>query len=463
MMIKLPAEALLRGSCSDGRCCSFDTRKKSRQSRRVQAASCSQNANGKPERRVVVTGMGVVSCLGHDPDEFYNNLLEGKSGVTPIESFPCDDYSTRFAGEIKGFQCNGYVSKKNERRMDNCIKYTMVAGKKALQSAGFSLEPGSLDGLDLSKCGILIGTAMGGMQTFTSAVEDLTLKGFRRMNPFCIPFAITNMSGALLAMDLGFMGPNYSISTACATGNYCILSAADHIRNGDADVMLAGGADAAIIPSGIGGFIACRALSQRNEEPHRASRPWDRNRDGFVMGEGAGVLVLEELEHAQTRGAPILAEFLGGSCTCDAHHMTEPQPQGRGVRLCIEKSLEQAGVSPEEVNYVNAHATSTQAGDLAEYRAIRAAIPGSDVRINGTKSMIGHLLGAAGAVEAIATIQAIRTGLLHPTINVEDPEDEIDMGVIVGAEKQAMDVNIALSNSFGFGGHNSSILFRAFK
>ncbi|KAK9918996.1 hypothetical protein WJX75_008560 [Coccomyxa subellipsoidea] len=463
MISKSSAGATLRGSCEHGRCCFVSTRRKIRHDTRPQAVACSQTGNGRPERRVVVTGMGVVSCLGHDPHEFYNNLLEGKSGVSQIESFSCEDYSTRFAGEIKGFQCNGYVSKKNARRMDNCIKYTMVAGKKALQSAGFSLEPGSFEGLDLAKCGILIGTAMGGMATFSNAVEDLTQKGFRRMNPFCIPFAITNMSGALLAMDVGFMGPNYSISTACATGNYCILSAADHIRNGDADLMLAGGADAAIIPSGIGGFIACRALSQRNDEPARASRPWDRNRDGFVMGEGAGVLVLEELEHARARGAPILAEFLGGSCTCDAHHMTEPQPQGRGVRLCIEKSLEQAGIAPEEVNYVNAHATSTQAGDLAEYRAIRAAIPGSDVRINGTKSMIGHLLGAAGAVEAIATIQAIRTSYLHPTINVEDPEDEIDMGVIVGASKQAMDVNVALSNSFGFGGHNSSILFRAYK
>ncbi|CAL5224067.1 g6692 [Coccomyxa viridis] len=407
--------------------------------------------------------MGVVSCLGHDPDEFYGNLLEGKSGISRIENFQCEDFATRFAGEIKGFECNGYVSKKNERRMDNCIKYTLVAGKKALEASGVGLGKEELEGLDRAKCGILIGTAMGGMQTFSTAVEDLTLKGFRRMNPFCIPFAITNMPGALLAMDLGFMGPNYSISTACATGNYCILSAAEHIRRGDANLMLAGGADAAIIPSGMGGFIACKALSKRNDEPERASRPWDQGRDGFVMGEGAGVLVLEELEHARARGAPILAEFLGGSFTCDAHHMTEPQPQGHGVRLCIQRSLENAGVTADDVNYVNAHATSTPAGDMAEYRAIRAAIPSDHVRINGTKSMIGHLLGAAGAVEAVATVQAIRTGLLHPTINVDNPESEVDMSVIVGAEKQSLDVRVALSNSFGFGGHNSSILFSAFK
>jgi 3-oxoacyl-[acyl-carrier-protein] synthase II len=300
-------------------------------------------------RRVVVTGQGVVSSLGHDPVEFYNNLLAGKSGITPIESFDASDFSTRIAGEIKSLDCDGYVLKKWEKRVDGVIKYLQVAGKKALEGAGLPWTGPELRDLNRQRCGILIGTAMGGMGTFATAVEALEAGGVRKMNPFCIPMAISNMGGAMLAMDLGFMGPNYSISTACATGNYCILSAADHIRRGEADLMLAGGSDAAVIPSGIGGFIACKALSKRNDDPAAASRPWDQGRDGFVMGEGAGVLVLEELEHAKARGAPILAEFIGGAFTCDAHHMTEPEPQGRGVIACIQKSLAHARVAPEEV------------------------------------------------------------------------------------------------------------------
>jgi 3-oxoacyl-[acyl-carrier-protein] synthase II len=280
------------------------------------------------------------------------------------------------------------------------------------------------------------------------------------MNPFCIPFAITNMAGALLAMDIGFMGPNYAINTACASGNYCIHNAAGHIARGEADLMLAGSADASVLPSGIGGFIACKALSKRNDDPTGASRPWDRDRDGFVMGEGAGVLVLEEYEHAKRRGAKIYAEYAGGAFTCDAHHMTEPHPDGRGVKLCIERAVAAAGVKPEDVTYVNAHATSTPAGDMAEYRAIRAALPHDTLRMNSTKSMIGHLLGGAGAVEAIASVKAIQTGWLHPSINCQSPEDGVDLDVICGRGKVQQDVKVALSNSFGFGGHNSAILFR---
>lgn len=282
------------------------------------------------------------------------------------------------------------------------------------------------------------------------------------MNPFCIPFAITNMAGALLAMDIGFMGPNYAINTACASGNYCIHNAAGHIQRGEADLMLAGSADASVLPSGIGGFIACKALSKRNDDPQGASRPWDRDRDGFVMGEGAGVLVLEDLEHAKARGARIYAEYVGGAFTCDAHHMTEPHPDGRGVRLCIERAVAAAGLKPEDVTYVNAHATSTPAGDMAEYRAIRAALPHDSLRMNSTKSMIGHLLGGAGGVEAIATIKAIQTGWLHPTLNCASPEDGVDLDVVCGRGKQQQDVRVALSNSFGFGGHNSSIVFRKY-
>eukprot|EP00891_Asterochloris_glomerata_P000368 jgi/Astpho2/368/Aster-02242 len=407
--------------------------------------------------------MGLTTCLGHEVDTFYNNLLEGRSGVSPIEGFAVDGWATRIAAEIKDFQCQGFVSKKMERRLDKCIKYTMVSGKKALQDAGLPADGPELKDINKARCGILIGSAMGGLQTFAQAVEDLDFKGLRKMNPFCIPFAITNMSSALLAMDLGFMGPNYSISTACATGNFCIQTAAEHIWRGDADLMLAGGTDAAIIPSGVAGFISCKALSKRNEDPTRASRPWDRQRDGFIIGEGAGALCLESLEHAQARGAPILAEYIGGYFTCDAHHISEPLPSGKGVSMCIERALQHAGVMPDEVNYINAHGTSTPAGDMAEYHAITNALPGKNLRINSTKSMIGHLLGAAGAVEAIATVQAIRTGWVHPNLNLEDPEDGVDTNILVGPEKQQLDIDVALSNSFGFGGHNSSILFRAFK
>jgi 3-oxoacyl-[acyl-carrier-protein] synthase II len=360
---------------------------------------------------------------------------------------------------VRALETDGYIAKKMERRLDKCIKFVLVSGKKALADAGLPYEGAALDELNRARCGILIGSAFGGMSTFATAVEALETQGHKKMNPFCIPFAITNMGGALLAMDLGFMGPNYAVNTACATGNYCITSAADHIRRGEADIMLAGSADAAVLPSGIGGFIACKALSKRNDAPEAASRPWDRNRDGFVMGEGAGVLVLEEYEHAKARGARIYGEYLGGAFTCDAHHMTEPLPDGGGVRLCIERALAAAGVAPTDVAYVNAHATSTPAGDLAEYRAIRSVLNHDGLRMNSTKSMIGHLLGGAGAVEAVATIKAIETGWLHPTINLTDPDEGVDPTVVCAGAKQQHQVDVALSNSFGFGGHNSCVIF----
>ncbi|CAM6096826.1 unnamed protein product [Calypogeia fissa] len=405
------------------------------------------------DRRVVVTGMGMVTPLGHDADTFYDNLLEGRSGVSEIQGFDCADFPTRIAGEVKDFSSDGWVAPKFAKRMDKFMLYLLTAGKKAVMDAGIA------DDIDKARCGILIGSAMGGMQVFNDAIAALRTS-YRKMNPFCVPFATTNMGSAMLAMDLGWMGPNYSISTACATSNFCILSAANHILRGEADVMLCGGSDAAIIPIGLGGFVACRALSTRNEEPSKASRPWDSERDGFVMGEGAGVLVLEDLEHAKARGAEIYAEFLGGSFTCDAYHMTEPHPDGAGVRLCIENALASSGVRAEDINYVNAHATSTKAGDLQEYKALMRVFGNNpELRVNSTKSMIGHLLGAAGGVEAIATIQAIRTGWVHPTLNLSSPESEVDMSVIVGERKQRLNVKVGLSNSFGFGGHNSSVLF----
>eukprot|EP00249_Psilotum_nudum_P023385 c28853_g1_i3 orf=238-1935(-) len=408
-------------------------------------------------RRVVVTGMGVVTCLGQDPQTFYNNLLEGKCGITEIECFDCSQFPSRIAGEIKSFSSDGWVSPKFSKRMDKFMLYLMTAGKMALEDG--RMTPEVMKQLDKTRSGVLIGSALGGMKVFNDAIEALRIS-HRKMNPFCVPFATTNMGSAMLAMDLGWMGPNYSISTACATSNFCILSASNHILRGEADVMLSGGSDAAIIPIGLGGFVACKALSQRNDFPEKASRPWDMDRDGFVMGEGAGVLLLEELEHARRRGANIYSEFLGGSFTCDAYHMTEPHPEGAGVLLCIEKALSQSGVRREDVNYVNAHAASTQAGDLQEYKALMQAFSKNpELKVNSTKSMIGHLLGAAGAVEAVAAVQAIRTGWVHPTINIDKPEEAVDMKIVVGGKKQRLDVKVALSNSFGFGGHNSSVIF----
>ncbi|PUZ40750.1 hypothetical protein GQ55_9G448500 [Panicum hallii var. hallii] len=413
------------------------------------------------QRRVVVTGMGVVTPLGHDPDEFYNNLLQGISGISEIEAFDCSSYPTRIAGEIKSFSTDGWVAPKLAKRMDKFMLYLITAGKKALENAGITEE--IMNELEKSRCGVLIGSAMGGMKVFSDAIEALRVS-YKKMNPFCVPFATTNMGSAILAMDLGWMGPNYSISTACATSNFCILNAANHIRKGEADLMLCGGSDAPIIPIGLGGFVACRALSQRNNDPTKASRPWDVDRDGFVMGEGSGVLVLEELEHAKQRGAEIYAEFLGGSFTCDAYHMTEPHPEGRGVILCIENALADSGVTKEDINYINAHATSTQMGDLKEFEALtRCFGQNPQLRVNSTKSMTGHLLGAAGGIEAVAAIQAIRTGWVHPNINLDNPEKNVDVSLLVGPQKERFDVKVALSNSFGFGGHNSSILFAPFK
>ncbi|XP_054805690.1 3-oxoacyl-[acyl-carrier-protein] synthase II, chloroplastic isoform X2 [Prosopis cineraria] len=413
------------------------------------------------QRRVVVTGMGVVTPLGHDPETFYNNLLDGVSGISDIETFDCAEYPTRIAGEIKSFSSEGWVAPKLSKRMDKFMLYLLTAGKKALVDGGITDDV--MDELNKEKCGVLIGSAMGGMKVFNDAIEALRVS-YKKMNPFCVPFATTNMGSAMLAMDLGWMGPNYSISTACATSNFCILNAANHIIRGEADVMLCGGSDAAIIPIGLGGFVACRALSQRNSDPAKASRPWDTNRDGFVMGEGAGVLLLEELEHAKKRGANIYAEFLGGSFTCDAYHVTEPRPDGVGVILCIEKALAQSGVSKEDVNYINAHATSTPAGDLKEYQALVHCFgQNPELKVNSTKSMIGHLLGAAGGVEAVATVQAIRSGWVHPNINLDDPDAGVDPRVLVGPKKERLDVKAALSNSFGFGGHNSSIIFAPYK
>ncbi|KAH6774082.1 3-ketoacyl-acyl carrier protein synthase I [Perilla frutescens var. frutescens] len=414
-----------------------------------------------PKKRIVITGMGLVSVFGNDIDTFYNKLLDGVSGITPIDRFDASEYSVRFGGQIRDFSSKGYIDGKNDRRLDDCWRYCLVAGKRALDDASLGKEV--LDAMDKTRIGVLVGSGMGGISVFSSGVEALVQKGYKKITPFFIPYSITNMGSALLAIDTGLMGPNYSISTACATANYCFFSAANHIRRGDADIMVAGGTEAAVTATGVGGFIACRALSQRNDDPHQASRPWDKNRDGFVIGEGAGVLIMESLEHALKRGANIIAEYLGGAVTCDAHHMTDPRSDGLGVSSCIVKSLEDAGVAPEEVNYINAHATSTLAGDLAEVSAIKKVFKDtSEIKMNGTKSMIGHGLGAAGGLEAIATIKAINTGWLHPTLNQHDLEPEVTIDTVPNVKKQH-EVSVAISNSFGFGGHNSVIVLAPYK
>ncbi len=409
-------------------------------------------------RRVVVTGMGIVSSLGDDVSVYYDNLLAGKSGISKIEKFSVDGYVTQIAGEIKDFDPGDYIDKKSARRIDDYIGYILVAGKKALQFGDLDCQTVVAD-----RCGIVIGSGMGGMNIFSEGITMLNEKGVRRLTPFFVPFILTNMGGGMLAIDTGFMGPNYSISTACATANNCIIAAAQHIVNDRADCMLCGGGEAALCPIGLGGFIACKALSQRNDNPEGASRPWDKNRDGFVMSEGAGVLLLEGLDHALARGATILAEYVGGAMSCDAYHITDPRNDGMGAKQCMEKALQDAGVTSDDVNYINAHATSTLVGDLAEIRAVHALFgPRNDLFINATKSMTGHALGAAGGMEAIATVKAIATGVIHPTRNCDDPEPVLG-GLRFSTEVQEVDVTVAMSNSFGFGGHNATVLFAPYR
>ncbi len=414
-------------------------------------------------RRIVVTGMGMVSCFGTDLDVFYRSLLEGQSGVRPITRFPCEDFSTRFAADVRPFDTEKYIEKKQARRIDPFIRFALVAGKRALEHAQVTADVA--DNLNRAKCGILVGSGMGGMSVFSGGSETLVSKGVNRITPFFVPYIIPNMGGALLGIDLKFTGPNYSISTACATANYCLISAAEHIRRGDADLMLCGGSEAAVNPIGMGGFIVMKALSQRNDACEQASRPLDKNRDGFVVGEGAAVLVLEELEHAKKRGAPILAEYLGGAVSTDAYHMTTPLEDGSGVAQAMKGALADARIDKSMIDYMNLHATATPVGDLCEIRAIKKVFGSHapQIDLNATKSMTGHCLGAAAGIEAIVTIQAIRTQQLHPTINLNDPEEEVhELSLVLGQPKKRA-IRAAMSNSFGFGGHNSAVVFAPYQ
>jgi len=405
--------------------------------------------------------MGIVSCFGSDLNHYYDQLLAGRSGVGPIKGFDTTEFPVRIAGEIPDFDPGEYLNPKQARRFDPYLAYGVVAGKRAMEHAG--LKGPSLEQLDLRRCGVVVGTGMGGMHTFADGVHTLRDKGVRRVSPFFVPYIITNMAGALLGIEYGMMGPNYSVSTACATANYSILLAAEHIRRGDADLMICGGVEACITPMSLGGFVAIGALSERNDAPEQASRPFDRDRDGFVMGEGAGVLILESLEHAQRRGARPLANFLGGALTCDAYHITDTRPDGEGQALCLQMAMQDAGVRPEQVSYINAHATATPVGDPSELVAIHRVF-GSHTRklkINSTKSLIGHGLGAAGGLEAIALIMGMQRQELHPTKNLVNPIAELGDLDPIAETSQKCTVEVGLSNSFGFGGHNSVLAFGA--
>jgi len=406
-------------------------------------------------RRVVITGLGLLTPVGNDVETTWEALKNGKSGIDKIEHFDTTEFSTRFGGSIKGFDSTHYIDKREARRLDAFIQYGLVAGIQAVQDAGLEAA-----GLNPERIGVAIGSGIGGISSIEETSYLVRTQGPRKISPFFVPGSIINMISGLLSIRFGFQGPNIAITTACSTGAHNIGIAANMIGLNQADIMLAGGAEMSCSRVGLGGFCAARALSTRNEDPSAASRPWDRDRDGFVLSDGAGVLVLEEYEHARRRGAHIYAELLGAGMSGDAFHMTSPPEGGAGAAHCMRNALTSAGISPDQVNYINAHGTSTIEGDIAETQAIKSVF-GDHARsicISSTKSMIGHLLGAAGAVEAIISILTIRDGIVSPTINLDNPDDGCDLDY-VPHEAREMPVTVALTNSFGFGGTNGSLVF----
>jgi 3-oxoacyl-[acyl-carrier-protein] synthase II len=406
-------------------------------------------------RRVVVTGMGMVTPLGSNVKDTWDNVLEGKSGVSDIDLFDASQFSTRFAAQVKDFDVAQYMTAKEARKMDLFIQYGMAASMQALDDAALLS-----DDLDYNRVGCAIGSGIGGLPMIEKNVELLNKSGPKRISPFFVPGAIINMISGHVAIKFGFKGPNISIVTACTTGTHNIGMAGRMISYGDADVMIAGGAEMAITQLGIGGFGAARALSTRNDDPKTASRPWDKDRDGFVMGDGAGILVLEEYEHAKARGAKIYAELAGFGMSDDAHHMTAPPESGVGALSAMSAALKDAKLEAADVDYINAHGTSTPAGDLAETNAVKSLMgpAASDVAISSTKSMIGHLLGASGAVESIFSVLAIRDQLAPPTINLENPGEGCDLNYVPHTPQKRR-IDVVLNNSFGFGGTNGSLVF----
>ncbi len=410
------------------------------------------------KRRVVVTGMGAITPVGNTVKDFWDGLLEGRSGAVPISHFDSTNFATRFACEVKGFSPERTIDPKEARRMELFTQYAVVASEEASQDARL------LDGaVDRDGVGVIVGSGIGGMRIFQEQCRVLDQKGPRRMNPFFVPMMIGDIAAGQISIRHGFGGPNFGTVSACSTAGHAIHTAMRLIQYGEVDVMITGGTEGAISPVGVGGFNAMKAISTRNDAPEKASRPFDRDRDGFVMGEGAGILVLEELEHARRRGAKIHAEIIGAGASGDAYHITAPHPEGKGAIRAMKEALKDAGLTPSQVDYVNAHGTATDVGDPIETRAIREVFDShaDKLAVSSTKSMIGHLLGAAGAVELIASILTIRDNIIPPTINLDNPDPECDLYYVPNrAEKRQVD--IAISNTFGFGGHNSTIVVRRF-
>jgi len=410
------------------------------------------------ERRVVITGMGVISPLGHTVDEFWQNLLAGKSGVDRITRFDTANFDTKIAAEVKDFNAENYIEKKEVRRMDAFTHYALAAAKLAVDDSRLLESP-----IDKDAVGVIVSSGIGGMDTFEREERKMLEKGPGRISPFFIPMMIADIAPGHISMQYGFKGPNYSIISACASSSHAIGESFRYVRRGEAEVMICGGAEATITAMGVGGFNAMKALSTRNDDPQKASRPFDRERDGFVMGEGSGILVLESLESATRRNAKIYAEVVGAGYSADAYHITQPAPGGEGAVRAIQLALKSAGVAPAEVQYVNAHGTSTSANDKNETQAVATVFGehASQLNISSTKSMIGHLLGASGAVEVIATALTCRDGVIHPTINqiVADPDCFLNYTPNTAVKR---DVNVAVSNSFGFGGHNVCLVVKKF-
>jgi 3-oxoacyl-[acyl-carrier-protein] synthase II len=409
--------------------------------------------------RVVVTGLGALTPLGNSADEFWAALQEGKSGVGPITRFDATDYPTRIAGEVRGFDPLTYVDKKEARRLDPYLQYAVAGAVMAVEDAGLDVSK-----LDANRFGVLVGSGIGGITTLLETHKTLLSRGPDRVSPFFIPMLIINMASGLISMRFGAKGPNSSVVTACATGNHAIGDATRLIQYGHADVMIAGGAEAIIVDLCFAGFCSMKAMSTRNDEPQKASRPFDAGRDGFVCGEGAGLMVLESLEHATRRGARIYGEIIGYGMTGDAHHMTAPDPEGDGAARAMAAALQDAGIAPADVGYINAHGTSTPYNDKFETLAIKRVFGehAGRLAVSSTKSMTGHLLGAAGGIEAIATILALHHGVLPPTINYETPDPDCDLDYVPNkARKQ--DLEVGMSNAFGFGGTNATLAFRKYR
>lgn len=410
-------------------------------------------------RRVVITGLGMLSPLGNTVADSWQGILAGRSGIGLIEHMDLSAYATRFGGSVKGFDVEQYLTAKEARKLDLFIQYGLAASFQAVRDAGLEVTDANRE-----RIGVAMGSGIGGLTNIENNCRSLIEQGPRRISPFFVPGSIINMVSGFLSIHLGIQGPNYAIATACTTGTHCIGMAARNIAYGEADVMIAGGSEMAACGLGLGGFGAARALSTRNDEPARASRPWDKGRDGFVLSDGAGALVLEELEHARARGATIYAELVGFGMSGDAFHMTSPPDDGAGAARCMRNALRDAGLNADQVQYINAHGTSTPAGDLAEAAAVKSVFGDHAYRVavSSTKSMTGHLLGAAGAVEAIFSVLAIRDQVAPPTINLEEPDEGCDLD-FVPHQARSMPIDVVLSNSFGFGGTNGSLVFRRFE